>query len=295
MNIVIIGPGAIGSLWAYALHQTGHNISVWLHHNREEFRLKLDNSNEIILNHNDLCSLTNADLVLVTTKVWQVTEALSPILPHLTQETIIMLMHNGMGVLEELGETIADFPLLMATTTHGAFKSTPSHVLHTGQGKTQIGAINTKGQQCEFITDVFHHALPEVNWNNEIKTALWAKLGINCVINPLTALEQCHNGTLSDPRFIPIIKRLVDEIVTIANAEELNFDSDTLLKQIDQVITATANNYSSMRQDIFFQRKTEIDYITGYLLNCARKHQISVPENSRLYNRIKQIELRTVL
>jgi 2-dehydropantoate 2-reductase len=295
MNIVIIGPGAIGSLWAYSLHQAGHNVSVWLHSNRDEFRLTLDDLNEISLHHNNLNHLTSADLVLVTTKVWQVASALSPIIPHLTPETMVMLMHNGMGAIDELGESVTRFPLLMATTTHGAYKSTATHVLHTGHGKTQIGAVNAKGQQCEFIADVFHHALPEVCWNHHIKTALWAKLSINCVINPLTAIEQCNNGALRDPHFIPIIKRLIDEIVLITNAEGLDFNPDNLHKQIDQVIVATSDNYSSMQQDIFFQRKTEIDYITGYLLNCARKHHISVPENSRLYHRIKQLELRTVL
>jgi 2-dehydropantoate 2-reductase len=266
---------------------------VWLRKNQSEFHIKLDDLPEISLHHNNIDDLIQADLILVTTKVWQVTNALESIIPRLSPDTIIMLMHNGMGVVDELGEQIAPFPLLIATTTHGAFKSLPTHVLHTGKGTTQIGALNAKGKQCEFISDVFHHALPEVIWNRKIDNALWIKLIINCVVNPLTAIEQCNNGALRNHQFVSIINKLVDEIVAIANAEGFRFKPAWIIEQIDQVLSATAENYSSMHQDIYYQRTTEIDYITGYLLKCAEKHQISAPENNRLYQKIKQMELRT--
>ena len=49
-------------------------------------------------------------------------------------------------------------------------------------------------------------------------------------------------------------------------------------------------NSSSMLQDVRVERHTEIDYITGYLLQRARAHGLSVPVNSRLYELIKRKE-----
>ncbi|MDN3684311.1 ketopantoate reductase C-terminal domain-containing protein [Vibrio sinaloensis] len=45
-----------------------------------------------------------------------------------------------------------------------------------------------------------------------------------------------------------------------------------------------------MQQDIFHQRQSEIDFITGYLLHKAQQHGISTPTNSALFKHIKQIE-----
>lgn len=57
-----------------------------------------------------------------------------------------------------------------------------------------------------------------------------------------------------------------------------------------RVIDNTADNISSMLQDIRAMRHTECDYITGYLLKRARAHGIAVPENARLYDLVKRKE-----
>jgi 2-dehydropantoate 2-reductase len=45
-----------------------------------------------------------------------------------------------------------------------------------------------------------------------------------------------------------------------------------------------------MYQDIFQQRKTEIDYITGYLITRAKVHGIAVPTNTQLWQDVKLLE-----
>lgn len=45
-----------------------------------------------------------------------------------------------------------------------------------------------------------------------------------------------------------------------------------------------------MLQDVRAKRRTEIDYITGYLLRQARAHGLAAPENTRIYNLVKHKE-----
>ncbi|MGL5739621.1 MAG: ketopantoate reductase C-terminal domain-containing protein, partial [Plesiomonas shigelloides] len=59
---------------------------------------------------------------------------------------------------------------------------------------------------------------------------------------------------------------------------------------VNQVIQATAENFSSMHQDITLQRASEIDYITGYLIHRAQAHGLAVPHHQALYAAIKQLE-----
>jgi 2-dehydropantoate 2-reductase len=45
-----------------------------------------------------------------------------------------------------------------------------------------------------------------------------------------------------------------------------------------------------MQQDIAHHRRSEIDFITGYLLSRARAHQLELPYNQALYNDIQRLE-----
>lgn len=290
MNIVIVGPGAIGSLWAYKLHQAGHKVSLWGTKQNQQWMLAADDSPEILFSYNQPQTLIDADLLLITVKAWQVETAITPLLPHVNKDAILLFMHNGMGAVDNIAELISEYPVVIATTTHGALKVDAHHVKHTGIGQTQLGAFNEKGSQCTFLVDVLNHALPTVSWNPNIQLALWNKLAINCAINPLTAIHQCLNGALAEEKFRPTLDAVIDELVSVMQAEKIPVDRNQLTTTIDNVIRATAANKSSMHQDIFYRRQTEIDFITGYLVRKAQQHGIEVPANSELYKQIQILE-----
>lgn len=290
MNIVILGPGAIGSLWAYQLHHSGHQVALWGTQSLEYWSIAQDNRPAISYAYNQPSTLRHADVLLITVKAWQVAQALPPILPHLAPETILVFMHNGMGALDSLTTDINHHPIVLATTTHGAKKNAPHHVMHTGKGMTQLGAYNAQGKQCEFLTEVFNRALPTVSWNPEMTHALWHKLAINCVINPLTAIHQCNNGALAHPQYHSTIEQIIHELVSVMQAENIPCNKAVLTESIYQVITATAKNHSSMQQDVVHQRQTEIDFITGYLLQRAQHHGVSIPTNLELYQHIHSLQ-----
>ncbi|WP_261885338.1 2-dehydropantoate 2-reductase [Vibrio pomeroyi] len=290
MNITIVGPGAIGSLWAIKLLQAGHNVSLWSRSSDNSIDLSLDEQTSLSFRNNNIEKLSASDLVIVTVKAWQVKEATTPLLQYLDPDTILMFMHNGMGAVDEIATQIDAHPVVLATTTQAAFKPDRNSVSHTGLGQTQLGAFNLKGQQCTFLVDVLEHALPSVSWNPEIKTALWTKLAINCAINPLTGLEQVKNGELVDQRFSETLNSIVHELTQVMQAESIACSFDELEASVNKVIHATAQNNSSMKQDMFYQRKTEIDFITGHLLKTALKHQIEVPTNQKLFAMVKERE-----
>lgn len=108
------------------------------------------------------------------------------------------------------------------------------------------------------------------------------------MINPLTALKDCRNGDLRD--FPQEIGAICHEVAAVMQREGIHTSAENLLLYVNQVIESTADNISSMLQDIRAQRHTEIDYITGFLLNRARAHGLSVPENARLFEQVKRKE-----
>lgn len=297
MNITILGPGAVGSLWACYLQKAGHNVSLWTRSStpsKLSLSLNVQENSSHSFSCNDKESLIHCDLLFITVKAWQVENALLPLLPLLSQETILLFMHNGMGAVDAIKDKINHHPILQATTTHGALKENNHTVKHTGLGHTVIGPFNSLGNQCQFIQEVLTHSLPSIEWNSEIKVALWKKLAINCAINPLTAIHQCQNGHLAHSDIHQDVIRICSEVQQVLQQEKVEWTETELVSTVNQVISATSENYSSMNRDCFYQRKTEIDNITGYLLQRAEQHGISAPINQTLYNQIKQLEENTL-
>ena len=76
----------------------------------------------------------------------------------------------------------------------------------------------------------------------------------------------------------------LEELLIATGHSKLATEADKLVKA---VIQATASNFSSMRQDIEAGRRTEIDFMTGYLCDQAVKVGIDLPVNRGLYERVQ--------
>lgn len=289
MKITVLGCGALGQLWLSALEQDGHDVQGWLRVpqpycpvNIIQLDGKSYNKN---LAANDPMHLAESQILLVTLKAWQVYNALAPLLPKISPYCRIILLHNGMGSQDEL--PYVEQPLFQGVTTHAA-RHDGNTIIHVAVGATHIGPTNSAAIGQSNIAEVLHHALPDVAWHDNIMPAIWKKLAVNCVINPLTVIYNCRNGDLQ--KYMPHVVALVKEIAYVMEAEGYSTSSDSLLHYVTNVICMTADNYSSMYQDVLAQRHTEIDYITGYLLKMARKHGISLTENSHVFETIKRKE-----
>ncbi|MCZ3382995.1 2-dehydropantoate 2-reductase [Kosakonia sp. SOY2] len=289
MRITVLGCGALGQLWLTALCKKGHEVQGWLRVPQPFCSVNVVDEDGSIFNEsltaNDPEFLARSDLLLVTLKAWQVSDAVKGLAATLSPSTPVLLIHNGMGTVEEL-KALAN-PLLIGTTTHAARRD-GNVIVHVASGTTHIGPARQQDGEFSYLADILQDVLPDVAWHNTIRPALWRKLAVNCVINPLTALHDCKNGDLR--AFPEEIQKVTREVAAVIEREGNHISADDLLSYVNQIIENTAENISSMLQDVRAMRHTECDYITGYLLRRARAHGIAVPENARLYEMIKRKE-----
>jgi len=258
-------------------------------------------------------TLSPNDTLIFPLKVHQLEAALREWKPYLHKQTPVVLLHNGMGGYEIAQQVLAaSQPLLLATTSHGAMKCTrapnssgtahntdssaPDHsyVIYTGVGVTQIGiaphlmARKNAGipQWVSDAQSTLHTLLPPVEYQADIMRALWNKLAVNVVINPLTALNNVTNSHIAGEQFALERRQLCEEFTQVANACGQHFDAIEVEKNVLKVATLTAKNYSSMHQDVSNHRPTEINAINGYIVKLAQKKGIDVPLNTLLTEQI---------
>ncbi len=298
MNITILGQGAIGLLWYHQLAKDASNhVSLMCSARVESAPLITtftDINNQttnraLILTTND--TLPNAELILLCVKSYHVATALLPIAKQINANATVIFCHNGMIDFKQFASLTQ--PCYALLTTHGSKRVKPFHAQHTGLGHNDLGLLS--GDQAEIVQKkivyTLSKALPSLTLSDNIKMKQWLKLAINCVINPITAIDNIENGQLLSNTYDTVIETLLNEIVAVARYKGIILSSSELKMQALTVANNTRKNCSSMRSDILQHRKTEIDYINGYIINIAKEAGIPVPENERLLQQVKDLEI----
>lgn len=285
LNWTIVGQGAIGLLAASRLQLANYPVRLWLKQGLSVDTQHLNRQLQFDQATGEL------DAVLIPVKSYAVVNAVYSLLPHLSPDAQLVLSHNGMGTIEQV------LPLLQPrqglwflTTTHGALKQ-GSTIVHTGNGESVMAPLNAAAQtHAVQVFQAMDCALGPLTLTADITPFLWQKLAINAAINPLTALYNCRNGELAQAKFQLQITAVLEEVCLVAHAAGIALALPQLMKKVQQVISNTAQNYSSMQQDIAHQRRTEIDAINGFVVQQAQRYGIAVPHNNSLLQQVRQLQ-----
>jgi 2-dehydropantoate 2-reductase len=126
----------------------------------------------------------------------------------------------------------------------------------------------------------------------DLPSLLWEKLLVNAAINPLTALTGLPNGGLAEDKLLrDLMLAAVAEGAAVAAAEGVALPEDPVRRAVE-VCRRTAQNRSSMLQDLDRGRRTEVDAINGFIVRKAKVYGIPAPVNGALYALVKGRERR---
>ena len=213
-------------------------------------------------------------------------------------KTNLLCFQNGIGHAEKLAAYIPSRQLWLAVTTEAARKSSANVVLHTGQGATIFGPAFTEekegdlGQEANKLIRLMDSASLRFEYSGCMRRAVWEKLIINAVINPLTALLRIPNGELClDEERIGLMKDLFREAMLTSEAEKV-YLSWKLWDKILNVCSTTASNRSSMLQDVEGGRVTENEWISGAIRRIALIHRIETPITDVIYRLIRTLDYK---
>jgi 2-dehydropantoate 2-reductase len=237
------------------------------------------------------------DLVFLMVKQTSITDELAvAIKKQLKPGSRLVCFQNGIGHTELLKRHIAAVQLLTAVTTEGALRRSSRHVEHTGKGMTWLGADEsvTLTEIDKKIVKNTQNLLADagfsVSLSNNITSKVWNKLMINAVINPITAVLRIRNGLIPElPAARALMRSLYEEGAALADKLEVELAPD-LWEQLLEVCRLTANNQSSMLQDVLSRRRTEAGAITGGLLDKAREAGVTMPGHETMYQLLRSIE-----
>jgi len=284
--ILIVGTGALATLFAARLSAAGHPITMlgtW-----ENGLVALNNQGARLVDTNgserafpveatsDPRDCKGARYALVLVKSWQTERVAKQLAECLTEDGLALTLQNGMGNREHLAGTLGLPRVALGVTTTGATLLGPGLARAGGEGVISVEAHPRLGPLETALTGAGFN----VQVVNDADALIWGKLVINAAINPLTALLRVPNGELLyRPAAHKIMGLLAKEAAAVAMAQGIHLPFDDAVRAAEDVARKTASNHSSMFQDMRRGAPTEIDAICGAITQTGEKLGVSTPVN----------------
>ena len=245
------------------------------------------------------------ELVIVCVKTYSLERVcfelnVSGLLQGRLRNSCFLLLMNGMGNKERFVKMtgLPSKRILEGITSIGVKFSGDGFIELKGMGKTfiedKICEEKTYEKTRQFLENGFRESGFEIEFTPDFKKHQWNKLFVNLVINPITALTGQENGIVLSDEMSLTVQTAVREAVKVARSEGLETDFESVLAIVRAVAEATRRNTSSMLQDVQKKKTTEIDSISGYIIQLAREHNIEVPVNEALYGLVKSLHRSSV-
>ena len=292
MKIAIIGCGAMGSVYAALLADSGNDvwaIDTWEEHisaiKSNGLRVEGASGDRTVL----MNATTNAsdagecDLIIVATKASGVAAAAVAAKSIAGPNSIILTIQNGLGAAERIAESIDTNQVMIGVVGgFGASMKAPGHAHHNGMQLVRIGEmIGGVSDRLEKVVSAWDKAGFTAKGYPDIHQMIWEKFICNVTYSGPCALMNATIGQVqanSDSWSVAL--SCAREADAVARAKKINLGFDDVDSYVRDFGANMPEARPSMLLDHMAQRPSEIDGINGAVPVEAEKIGMSAPINA---------------
>ena len=206
---------------------------------------------------------------------------------------------NGINDLK-IASIVGEEKTLGCIITISAVASKPGYAWRTDNRKDvcfKIGEVS--GGITERLKDfvAMMQAVGLSGYTEDLLSERWSKLMVNCMANPLAGLTGWGTSKVrTEPITQNVAIQIASEVVKVAKSEGykmgkiMGMEPDNFVdaangKNIEEIKNqfldaakqAGSASRPSFGQDVLKKRRTEINYLTGYVSDMGKKNNISTP------------------
>jgi len=321
MRIGIIGAGAIGSVVGGLLTKAGRDVTLidqWPEHveamRRQGLRLSGTCGDHVIrvkaIHVHELQSVTQPfDAAFVAVKSYDTEWATALVLPYLARpDGVVVDFQNGIND-ERVAAVAGRGRTLGCVITIGAGLYEAGHAMRTDRQSVgfKIGELNGKdSERAQRLVGVMNDVA-----GSKVTTNLfgerWSKLTVNCMANPIAGLSGLGSAEVrSVPGPARIAIQLAAEAIGVGRSCGFEVEpiygidtqrfvdaaggrgTDQLLTDMAASAKGLAGGRPSMLQDVMRGRRTEIDYLNGYVVDQGRRLEVNTPFNEMIVHLVHE-------
>ena len=300
----MLGAGAVGCYFGGMLARANQDVTFIARLERakalNEYGLEMDckafHETVKVKASSDLALLRDADLVLLCVKSLDTEQTLSEIKSILPNTAVLLSLQNGVANIEIASKTISN-RIYAAVVYVAAGMIGQRTMKHHGRGELLIGSLGniaTDDQEnLEGIRHLFEAANVPCLITSQIKRDMWLKFLVNCSFNAISGIGQIPYGEMvKSPEIVQLIKEITKEFLAVAALEDVKISMSEALTANDSIATTMVTQVSSTAQDLSRGKKTEIDFLNGYIVELGSRHGIATPYNESVHALVKMLESR---
>ncbi|WP_027456171.1 putative 2-dehydropantoate 2-reductase [Xylanibacter brevis] len=299
MKYAIIGTGAIGGYYGAKLAYSGQDVHFLLHSDYQfvrEHGLRVQSCDgSFHLPHVNVYQRTadmpQVDVVIVGLKTTN-NHLLAEMLPPLLHEnTIVVLIQNGVGVEQDVEQTFPGIQLVAGLAFICSAKTEPGVVNHQCYGQINFGNYSCRdAQMFNNLVEEFCSAGIKAGVVDYTE-ARWRKAVWNMPFNGMTvALNTQTDCLLKNPSTRVLIRDLMMEVISVPKALGINAIGEDFVDKMIQMTDEMTPYSPSMKLDFDFHRPMEIQYLYTRPIEIAHKAGVRLPKLEMLEAELRFID-----
>jgi 2-dehydropantoate 2-reductase len=276
-KIAIVGGGAIGSVTAALLEQSGqHEVSLCVRQPLAGLTVETPDGPVRVRAAvvTDPGAAPAVNWVIVATKAYDVPGAAKWFDRLRARGAPVAVLQNGVEHRERLAPFVPGDAILPVIVDCPAERQAPERV-------RQRGAMNLKAPQTALgraFVDLFTGTKAEAAAVDDFITAAWTKLCFNSA-GVLSALLLQPAGVLRGQAIGEVALQIVRECIAVGRAEGARLDDALAETVLQRYRSSPADSINSLHADRLAGRPTELDARNGVIVRLGRKHGIPTPAN----------------
>ena len=298
LKVAVMGAGAVGCYYGAMLARAGHEVVLIARPQHVEaiarngLRLETAHFDESVrlAASPDASAVQGADVVLFCVKSTDTESAGALIRPFLKADALVLCLQNGVDNADRLQAVLPQHDVASAVVYVATEMAGPGHVKHNGRGELVLAPSRAASVSSEALAKALVAAGVPTEISRNVRGALWAKLTLNCAYNAVSAITQLPYGkTVAGAGIDAVTRDLVAECLAVAAAEgvEMPGDIDAAVRKIAETMQS---QYSSTAQDLARGKRTEIDYLNGFIVRRGEVLGVDTPANRVMWALVKLLE-----
>lgn len=319
-KIAVVGAGAIGGVTAAFIQQLGWDTEIVCKHQEIVEKITAQGlyirgvKGEQQVRLNAVKNISNLsepkDLVLLATKANDCVSAAQQLNAFLKPDSTVVSLQNGICE-EDLAETLGRDRVVGCVVAWSATYQAPAELEVTAAGEFIIGNIDHRPDERLPAIQQLLNAVYPTRISNNIMGELYSKLIINSCINSLGVIGGVTLGELlANKKVRNIFLAIIREAMAVADAMEIKVEpaasgkldyykylstqgaiSDFKRHLVIRIIGFKYRRIkSSSLQSLERGRKTEINFLNGYICERGKEHGVSTPINDAVRKMVLEIE-----
>lgn len=303
-NVVIVGMGAMGSVYAGLMQDAGHQVHGvchWPDHveaiRSEGLRVhgvSGDRTVRLTSVATDTSGLAVADLVIIATKAGDVGAAAASARDLVGEQTVVQGIQNGLGSPDRIAAVLGSKRLAVGVVGgFGASCPEPGVVHHNGMEMIRFGPYaELPTEDLERGAEVWRSSGFRVRTFTDVDQMVWEKFIMNVTFSGTTALTGLTIGQVMEHEEAwSVALACAEEAVAVARAKGVHLDVGDPIEHIRSLGSKIPEARPSMLLDRLAQRPSEIDAINGAVVTEGRAVGVPTPVNEVVSQLVRAHEL----